>query len=73
MANLILYYSANVILKNCEFLELWEEVVEVRDQMLVSQVHEKTQGAFVRALSRGNWVVVMVNRMIPMVVLVQHC
>ena len=63
--------SANVILKNCKFLQLWEEASEVRDQVSVSQVHEKTQGAYVRAsLSR---VIVMVNCMIPMVVLVQHC
>jgi len=68
MANLILY-SANIILNNCKFLRHWEEVIEVRDKVPVSQVHEKTQGAYVRAtLSRGNWVVVIVNCMLPMVV-----
>ena len=36
----------------------------MRDQVPVSQVNEKTQGAYVRAtLSRGNWVVVMLNCM----------
>ena len=36
----------------------------MRDQVPVSQVNEKTQGAYVRAtLSRRNWVVVMLNCM----------
>jgi hypothetical protein len=53
MANLILYSATNVILKICKFLQLWEEASEVREQVPVSQVHEKTQGAYVRAsLSR---------------------